>query len=177
MERAVRVATVLSVALLIAAWLCAARTVHPGWPGMTLAGLAATLAATAYAFVVRPVPGILRGFGKGKVAVQSLDDWTEYQYGVPFEKSSAEQQSEALNHYRVGLRLFPARPQDAGKKAGFPQWVLMLVTFCSFVTLSEAMHGWKRLLLFLAMYGWLALCTWVSRRFETTRAAESLMRA
>lgn len=163
--KATSVATGLSLVSLIAAWVCAARANQSSRVVMALAGLAAALAAAAYAAGMRPRPGRLPGFGRGKVLVRSLDDWTQYQYGVPFDGASAEQQSQALDNYKVGDRLFPARAQDAPRKTGPMQRLMLLVTFCSFITLSEVMRGWQRLWLFLAFYAWLALCMWLSKKF------------
>ena len=78
----------------------------------SLAGLAAFLSGSAYAFNARPQSGRLLGFGSKYVQVRCLDEWTLYQYGLAFDESSPEQQNEALARYRVGLRLLPARPQD-----------------------------------------------------------------
>lgn len=49
--------------------------------------------------VLPTVPAELLGFGRNYVQVRSLDEWTLYQYDLPFEQASAEQQGEALKHY------------------------------------------------------------------------------
>jgi hypothetical protein len=106
-----------ALTLLIAAWCCNVSAASMGLR-VLLAGLAALVSGTAYALDVRPEPGRLALFGRAKVQVRSLDEWTLYQYSVPFEEASPDQQNEALSHYRVGLRLFPARPQDSQQKQG-----------------------------------------------------------
>lgn len=113
-------------------------------------------------------------FGKDKVLIRSLDEWTIYQYNLPFEAASPAQQKEALNHYQVGSRLFPARPQDLPARQTALTWLLSLVCFCSFITLSEAVHGWYRAALFLAFYAWLFLCIRLSKRFSDVPATSTL---
>lgn len=139
-----------------------------------LAGVAAVLSGAAFALNTRHQAGRLLGFGMKYVQVRSLDEWTLYQYELPYDKSSPEQQNEALKHYRVGLRLFPARPQDIAPKQSSWQWLLALLTVCAFVTLSESIHGWYRLLILLAMYLWLWGCMQISRRFIDVPAASNL---
>ncbi len=124
----------------------------PTWVPLSLAGAAAVLSGVAYALNTRPQAGRLLGFGRKYVQIRSLDEWTVYQYGRSFENSSPEQQNEAIKHYRVGLRLFPARSQDMAPKQSSWHWLLSLLTFCAFVTLSESVHGWYRLLILIAMY-------------------------
>ena len=141
---------------------------------IVLAGVAAVLSGAAYALNSRHQAGRLLGFGRKYVQVRSLDEWTLYQYGLSFEKCSPEQQDEALKHYRVGLRLFPARPQDMAPKQSSWQWLLALLTFCTFVTLSESVHGWYWLLILLAMYLWIWGCMQISRRFIDVPAASNL---
>jgi hypothetical protein len=139
-----------------------------------LAGLAALVAGTASALDVRPQPGRLALFGKAKVQVRSLDEWTQYQYNLLFEEASPDQQNEALSHYRVGRRLFPARPQDSQQKQGGWQWLLSFVVFCSFMTLSAAMQGWYRLLLVGAFYAWLWIWFGLSKQYSEVPATNSL---
>jgi len=168
-----RLSACTALALLIAAWCCNVSTASMTWRAL-LTGLAALLAGTAYALDVRPQPGRLALFGKDKVQVRSLEEWTLYQYNLRFEEASPDQQDEALSHYRVGLRLFPARPQDRQQKRGAWQWLLSFVVFCSFVTLSAAMRGWYRLLLVAAFYVWLWICLRLSKRFSEVPATNSL---
>jgi hypothetical protein len=144
------------------------------WIRFSLAGFAAVLCGAAYAFNTRHQAGRLLGFGRKYVQVRSLDEWTLYQYGLLFEKCSPEQQNEAIKHYRVGLRLFPARPQDMAPKQSSWQWVLALLTLCAFVTVAESVQGWYRLLILVAMYTWMWGCMRLSRRFIDTPAASSL---
>ena len=139
-----------------------------------LVGIAAVLSGTAYALNSRHQAGRLLGFGWKYVQVRSLDEWTLYKYGLSFEEFSPEQQNEALKHYRVGLRLFPARPQDMAPKQSSWQRLLALLTFCAFVTLSECVHGWYRLLMLIAMYAWIWGCMRLSKRFIDTPAASNL---
>lgn len=98
----------------------------PTWVPLSLTGLAAVLSGVAYALNTRHQAGRLLGFGKKYVQVRSLDEWTLYQYGLLFERSSPEQQNEAIKHYRVGLRLFPTRPQDMAPKQSSWQWLLAM---------------------------------------------------
>ena len=107
LKRLGRLAAGIASVLLIAAWCLMLPGVHPAWPAVVLASLAALLAAVAYVFNIRPQPGQLLRFGKDTVQVRSLDEWTLYQYNLLFEQGSPEQQHEALMHYRVGLHLFP----------------------------------------------------------------------
>lgn len=146
----------------------------PTWVPLSLAGLAAVLSGSAYALNSRHQAGRLLGFGKKYVQVRSLDEWTLYQYGLSFEKSSPEQQNEAIKHYRVGLRLFPARPQDMAPKQSSWQWLLAMLTFCAFVTLSESVHGWYKLSILVAMYVWIWGCMRLSRRLIDAPAASNL---
>ena len=160
--------------LLITAWCFMLPGVHPAWPAVVLASLAALLAAVAYALNIRPQPGRLLRFGKDTVQVRSLDEWTLYQYDLLFEQGSPEQQHEALMQYRVGLRLFPARPQDQPVRQGALQWLLAPLTFCSFLTLSETIHGWHRILLLLAFYAWMWVCLRLSKRLADVPASNGL---
>ncbi len=171
--KAMRLSACTALALLIASWCCEVSRASPTWP-VFLSGMAALLAVTAYSLHIRPQPGRLVPFGKDTVQVRSLDEWTLYQYNRPFEEASPEQQNEALNRYKVGLRLFPARPQDRQQKAGAWQVLLSFVVFCSFVTLSAALRGWHRLLLMAALYVWLWTCLRLSRRFTDVPAANGL---
>ncbi len=141
---------------------------------LSLAGLAALFSGSAYALNARPQSGRLLGFGTKYVQVRSLDEWTEYQYGLSFEESSPEQQNEALAQYRVGLRLFPARPQDMPPKQSSWQWLLALLTLCAVLTLAEAVHGWYRFLILAAYYAWIWGCMRISRRFIDTPTTSSL---
>ncbi|WP_158942753.1 hypothetical protein [Granulicella sp. S190] len=163
--KAMHLSGCIALVLLLAAWCCSIFGASTKW-GVSLAGVSTLLAGTAYALYERPRPRRLVLFGKDKVQVRSLDEWTLYQYGVTFEEGSTEQQNEALSHYKVGLRLFPARPQDRQPKQGVWQWLLSFVVFCSFVTLSEAVRGWYRLLLVAVFYAWLWACLRLSRRLE-----------
>ena len=163
----------VGAALLATAW-CMLLSSQPTRVSLSLAGLAAFFSGSAFALNARPQSGRLLGFGRKYVQVRSLDEWTLYQYGLSFDESSPEQQKEALTHYRVGLRLFPTRPQDMAPKQSSWQWLLALMTFCAFITLSEAVHGWYRLLILLAMYVWIWVCTRISRRFIDTPAASNL---
>ena len=167
------IAAVLGAALLAIAWsmLLSSRLVGLSFP---LAGLAALLSGSAYALNARPQSGQLLGFGNKYVQVRSLDEWTLYQYGISFEESSPEQQNEALTRYRVGLRLFPARPQDVAPKQSSWQWLLSLLTLCAVITLSEAEHGWYRFLILISYYAWIWGCMRLSRRFIDTPATSSL---
>ena len=164
--RRLLIATVLSAVLLVAAFICLGAAAHPRWLAYALVGAAALLAMGGYAQSIRFVPGRLPLFGKGRVLVRGLDDWTMYQYNVPFDQASAEQQSHALDHYKVGDRLFPARPKDGDPKKTWLQAGASLVSLCSLITISEALHGWYRLYLFLLFYAWLWLCTRLSKHFE-----------
>jgi hypothetical protein len=139
-----------------------------------LAGLAALLAGAAFALDIRTRPGRLALFGKDKVQVRNLDEWTLYQSNLRFEEASPDQQNEALNHYKVGLRLFPARSQDRRQKQGAWQWLLNFVVCCAFVTLSEAMRGWYRLLLVAAFYAWFWICLRLSRKCSDVPAKNDL---
>jgi hypothetical protein len=52
----------------------------------------------------------VRGMGE-MVFVEGLDEWTKYHYGVEnFEAASLVQQDELLSRYKMGKRLFPAKP-------------------------------------------------------------------
>ena len=146
----------------------------PTWVPLSLAGVAAFFSGSAYALNTRHQSGRLLGFGRKYVQVRSLDEWTLYQYGLSFEESSPEQQNNAITKYRVGLRLFPARPEDVAPKQSSWHWVLALFTFCAFVTLSENVHGWYRLLILVAMYVWIWGCMRISRRFMDVPAASNL---
>lgn len=173
MRNSTLLAATFGAALLVLAWctLLSSRSVGLFLP---LAGLAALLSGSAYALNARPHSARLLGFGKKHVQVRGLDEWTLYQYGTAFEKSSPEQQNEALTHYRVGLRLFPARPQDMAPKQSSWQWLLSLLTFCALITLSEAVHVWYRFLLLVAYYAWMFGCMRLSRRFIDTPATSGL---
>jgi|GEM_PF-4877658 len=164
--KAMRLSACISLALLLAAWCCDISCAAAIWSFLP-AALAALLAGTAYELNMRTQPARLHLFGKDTVQVRSLDEWTRYQYDLSFDEASPDQQNEALKHYRVGLRLFPARPQDKQQKPGPWQWLLGFVIFSSFMTMSEATRGWYRLLLVVAFYAWL----WISMRF-TKRFAE-----
>ena len=166
-------AATFGAVLLALAW-CMLLSSRSVWLFFPLAGLAALLLGSAYALNARFQSGRLLGFGSKYVQVRSLDEWTSYQYGTAFEESSPEQQNEALTHYRVGLRLFPARPQDMAPKQSSWQWLLSLLTFCAFITLSEAVHGWYRFLLLFAYYAWIFGCMRLSRRFIDTPATSGL---
>jgi hypothetical protein len=170
---AMRLSACIAFGLLMAAWWC-------GVTGRSitvqdfLTGVAAILAGAACALDVRPPTGRLHRFGKDNVQVRSLDDWTMYQYNLRFDEASPEQQSEALSHYRVGLRLFPARLQDRTQKRGSWQWLLSFVVFCSVVSLSEEVRGWHRLLLVAAYFAWLWVCLRLSRRLSDEAATSGL---
>ena len=172
LSRLVRFGSATASALLLAAWAYMLSRTHPAWPAVALSGLATFLAASSYAFNVRPQPGRLLLFGKDKVQVRSLDEWTLYQYGLTFEGASPEQQNEALNPYQVGLRLFPARPQDRPVKQGSLQWLLSVLSYCAFLTLLEAVHGWERFLLLAALYGWMLMCLRLSKRFSESPSSD-----
>ena len=167
-------ATIVAALLFVASLLCLVDSVHPVWLAYAFAAFAALLAGSSYALSIRHVPGRLPLFGKGRVLVRSLDDWTMYQYNVPFDKASAEQQSHALDHYKVGDRLFPARPQDRVPGRTFVQAAASLVTFCSIILLSEALRGWNRLYLFIAFYAYIWLCMRWSKRFSESAAPTAL---
>ncbi|RRA47583.1 hypothetical protein D1Y84_04015 [Acidipila sp. EB88] len=146
----------------------------PTWMSLSLAVITTFLSGSAYALNIRHQPGRLLGYGRKYVQVRSLDEWTVYQYGLPFEASSPAQQEEAFRHYRVGLRLFPARPQDMAPKQSSWQWLLALLMLSAFITLSEAVHGWYRFLLQIGYFAWLWGCMRISRRFMDTPAASNL---
>ncbi len=169
-----RLATTTASVLLISAWGCAIFISDRDWPAIVLSTIAAFLASGAYGFNVRPKLNRLPMFGKDKVLVRSLDEWTLYQYGLLFDQTSPEQQSDALNHYKVGTRLFPARPQDFAVKQSSLHWVLMLVSSCSFLTLSQAVHGGYRALIFTGFYVWLIVCTRLSKRFSALPPSNQL---
>ena len=173
MRNTTLLAASLGAALLALAWcmLLSSRFVGLSFP---LAGLAALLSGSAYALNARPRSGRLLGFGNKYVQVRSLYEWTLYQYGIAFEESSPEQQNEALTRYRVGLRLFPARPQDMTPKQSSWQWLLSLLTVCAFITLSQAVHGWYRFLLLGAYYARMLGCMRLSKRFIDTSATSGL---
>ena len=168
-----RLSACIALTLLIAAWCCNVSAASMAFR-VLLAGLAALVAGTASALDVRPQPGRLALFGKAKVQVRSLDEWTQYQYNLLFEEASPDQQNEALSHYRVGLRLLPARPQDSQQKQGGWQWLLSFVVFCSFMTLSAAMQGWYRLLLVSAFSAWLWIWLGLSKQYSEVPATNSL---
>ena len=148
----------VGAALLVTAWGLLLFS-KPRWIALSVADLAACLSGSAYALNARPLSGRLLGFGSKYVQVRSLDEWTLYQYGLPFDKSSPEQQNKALAHYRVGLRLFPARPQDVAPKQSSWQWLLSVLTFCAVITTSQAVHGWYRFLILIAtMRGFGGVC-------------------
>ena len=163
----------VGAALLGSAWALLLFS-KPTSMSLSLAGMAAFLSGSAYALNARPQSGRLLGFGSKYVQVRSLDEWTLYQYGLPFDESSPEQQNEALARYRVGLRLFPARPQDVAPKQSSWQWSLSLLTFCAVITTSEAVHGWYRFLILVAYYAWIWGCMRISGRFIGTPATSSL---
>ena len=169
-----RVTTSVAAASLLASWFCLGCSVHPVRTAYVLAAAAALFAGGSYAFDIRFVPGRLPLFGNNRVLVRSLDDWTMYQYNLPFDQANAEQQSHALDHYKVGDRLFPARPQNAGQKQTAWQAGASMVTFCSFVTLTQAMRGWHRLYLFLVFYAWIFLCMRLSKRFSASAPPNAL---
>ncbi len=160
-------------ALLATAWcmLLFSRTTRLSLP---VAGIAALLSGSAYALNARPQSGRLLGFGRKYVQVRSLDEWTFYHYGLLFDESAPEQQDEALKRYRVGLRLFPTRPQDIAQKQSSWQWLLSLLTLCAVITLSEAVQGWYRFLILGAYYAWIWGCMRMSRRFIDTPATSTL---
>ena len=160
-------------ALLATAWylMLSSKTTRLALP---VAGVAALLSGFAYALNTRPESGRLLGFGSKFVQVRSLDEWTLYQYGLLFDESSPEQQSEALSHYQVGLRQFPTRPQDMAPKQSSWQWLLSLLTLCAVITLSEAVYGWYRFLILVAYYAWIWMCMRISRRFTDTPATSAL---
>lgn len=155
--------------------LVLALTAHGTEVASALALASAVLAGAAFALNVRPRPRQLLGFGRDKVQVRSLDEWCLYQYNVDFEIATAEQQREALDHYRVGLRLFPARPQDRTAKQGYKQRLLSILTLCSFSTTLETFHGWSVWLLVLGFYGWMWLCIRWSKRFYETPTTSGLV--
>lgn len=125
---------------------------------MVMTGAAVVLAGVTRALQVRPKTNRLRRFGHNQVMVESLDDWTIYQLGCVFDESSPEQQSQALDHYRVGLRLFPARAQDKPPQPSRMDSLVNFVVLCCFVDLFRRVHGWYRPLLFLVFYGWIWIC-------------------
>jgi hypothetical protein len=58
-----------------------------------------------------PIP--VRGYGK-MIFVEGLDEWAQYHYGVSnFEAASPAQQDELLSRFKMGKRLFPAKPDTA----------------------------------------------------------------
>ena len=173
--KAVRMSACSALVLLICSGCAEQLDIPTAWRTV-LAGLAALLAGIAYALDAVPEPGRLTMFGKDSVQVRSLDEWTQYKYSIPYEVASPEQQEEALSHYRVGLRLFPARPQDRAHKRGVWQWLLSVVVFSSFVLLSEATRGWYRVLLFLAYCAWFWLCVSLSKRFSEVPTTDALTR-
>lgn len=165
-------AGVATVLLATAWWMLLVG--RPTRSSLALAVSAALLSGSAYAFNARPQSGRLLGFGSKYVQVRSPDEWTLYQYGLLFDESSPEQQDEALTHYRVGLRLFPTRPQDMAQKQSSWQWLLSLLTLCAVITLSEAVHGWYHFLIFVALYAWMWGCMRMSRRFIDAPATSPL---
>jgi hypothetical protein len=81
-------------------------------PLLWFAGAAACCLAWCWLSVFRLVKGFeeekrnlkVRGFGE-MVRLNGLDDWARYRFGVDsFDAASAEQQSELLNGYKVGMR-------------------------------------------------------------------------
>ena len=169
----------ISLVVLGAAWCCDlipahASLAHAVWLKATLAGVACVLCSTVYALRIRHRTGRLLLFGKGRVLVRSLDDWTEYQYNVPFEQATAEQQSRALDHYKVGDRLFPARPVDEPPSQRRWQRFLSLIASIAFITVLETIHGPARIGVFLLYFVWLWLCFRWSKQFQNAPAHNSL---
>lgn len=173
-RKAVPVAGGTGAALLACAWVLLLTGKLPSMP-LALAGGAALCLLLAYALSARQPTSRLLGYGSKYVQVRSLDEWTLYQYGLPFDRSSPQQQSDALTHYRVGLRLFPVRPADKIFKRSRWQWLLVLLTFFSCVTLSQTTQGWYRFVTLVAVYAWLLGCMRLSRRFTDTPATSSLV--
>ena len=159
--------------LLATAW-CMLFAGKPTRSSLPVAVLAALLSGSAYAFNARAQSGRLLGFGSQYVQVRSLNEWTLYHYSLTFDESSSEQQDEALAKYRLGLRLFPARPQVKAPKQSSWQWLLSLLTLCAVITLSETVHSWYRFLILAAYYAWIWGGMRISRRFLESPSNRSL---
>lgn len=104
--------------------------------------------------------------------VRGLDDWTVYQYNLFFDQASPAQQSAALDHYKVGDRLFPARAKDRIPKRSFTQAATAFISMCSLILLSGALHGWQVLCLYVGFFALLMLCMFWSKRFAGSASSD-----
>ena len=101
----------------------------------------------------------LRRWGKDHVMVESLDDWMIYQHNLTFEQASPAQQSEALDHYKVGLRLFPARSPQTPIRYNTLDFAMSVIVLFNLATLWEFIPGfWYRVLVYLAYVVTVILC-------------------
>ncbi len=164
-----RTATLLSAVCIAATWICQSLVPHHFRLLYVSLAAATLLAAVGYTADPRPRSSGLKPVGNGRVLIRSLDDWMMYQYNVPFDRATVEQQSHALDHYKVGDRVFPARTQDQPPPNSPWQTIASLELLFPFVVITRLVRGWHLFYLFVALAASVQLLVWSLRRLSARR--------